>query len=177
VCVCTALSRGDCVCVLHSLERDCVCVLHCLESQCVFAAQSREGLCVCTALSREGLCVCTALSREALCVCTAQSREALSRVRSRHKLKYRGTDKSLAQPGEEQTRKHVRDARDFNNIETRAVIKFFFFSANQGAEGNSHHSDRNVSLSPSLLDYPFKFQVKSHVPLAGIIRSSPYSPR
>jgi len=28
------------------------------------------------------------------------------------------------------------DARDFNNIETRAVIKFFF-SARQGAEGNS----------------------------------------
>ena len=28
------------------------------------------------------------------------------------------------------------DARDFNNIETRAVIKFFFFPARQGAEGN-----------------------------------------
>jgi len=25
-----------------------------------------------------------------------------------------------------QARKHVRDARDFNNIETRAAIKFFF---------------------------------------------------
>jgi len=25
-----------------------------------------------------------------------------------------------------QTRKHVRDVRDFNNIETRAVIKFLF---------------------------------------------------
>jgi len=34
------------------------------------------------------------------------------------------------------------DARDFNNIETRAVIEFFF-SASQGAEGNSRHSDRN----------------------------------
>jgi len=39
---------------------------------------------------------------------------------------YRGTDKSLARPGREQVRKHVRNARDFNNIETRAVIKFFF---------------------------------------------------
>jgi len=39
----------------------------------------------------------------------------------------RGTDKSLAQSGRKQARKHVRDARDFNNIETRAVIKFFFF--------------------------------------------------
>jgi len=25
-----------------------------------------------------------------------------------------------------QARKHVRNARDFNNMETRAVIKFFF---------------------------------------------------
>ena len=39
---------------------------------------------------------------------------------------YRGADKSLTRPGRKQTRKHVRDARDFNNIETRAVIKFFF---------------------------------------------------
>jgi len=35
------------------------------------------------------------------------------------------------------------DARDFNNIETRAVIKFFF-PARQGAEGSSRHSDRNI---------------------------------
>jgi hypothetical protein len=41
-------------------------------------------------------------------------------------LLYRGADKSLARPGKKQARKHVRDARDFNNIETRAVIKFFF---------------------------------------------------
>ena len=40
---------------------------------------------------------------------------------------YRGADKSLARPGRKQARKHVRNARDFNNIETRAVIKFFFF--------------------------------------------------
>jgi len=39
---------------------------------------------------------------------------------------YRGADKSLALPGRKQSRKHVTDARDFNNIETRAVIKFFF---------------------------------------------------
>ena len=40
---------------------------------------------------------------------------------------YRGADKSLARPGIKQARKHVRDARDFNNMETRAVIKFFCF--------------------------------------------------
>ena len=37
---------------------------------------------------------------------------------------YRGADKSLARPGRKQARKHVRDARNFNKIETRAVIKF-----------------------------------------------------
>jgi hypothetical protein len=40
--------------------------------------------------------------------------------------KYRGADKSLARPGRKQARNHVRDARDFNNIETRAVVKFVF---------------------------------------------------
>ena len=29
---------------------------------------------------------------------------------------YRGADKSLAHPGRKQARKHVRDARDFNNM-------------------------------------------------------------
>jgi hypothetical protein len=38
----------------------------------------------------------------------------------------RGADKSLARPEGKQARKHVRDARDFNNIEARAVIKFLF---------------------------------------------------
>ena len=36
------------------------------------------------------------------------------------------------------------NAPDFENIETRAVIKFFFPPARQGAEGNSRHSDRNI---------------------------------
>ena len=45
---------------------------------------------------------------------------------------YRNADKSLGRPGRKQARKHVRDARDFNNIETRAVIKYFFF-----LEGNA----------------------------------------
>jgi len=35
------------------------------------------------------------------------------------------------------------DARDFNNIETLAVIKFFFL-ARQGTERNSRHSERNI---------------------------------
>jgi len=39
---------------------------------------------------------------------------------------YRGADKALARTGKKQARKNVRDARDFNKFETRAVIKFIF---------------------------------------------------
>ena len=60
---------------------------------------------------------------------------------------YRCADKSLTRPGRKPARKHVRDARDFNKIETWAVIKFLFL---QGTEGNSRHSDRNISLFPAL---------------------------
>ena len=74
-------------------------------------------------------------------------RQYLSKLRSLNKDMYRGADKSLALPGRKQPRKHVRDAQNFNKIETRALIKFFFFL--QGAEGNSRHSDRNISLFPS----------------------------
>jgi hypothetical protein len=59
--------------------------------------------------------------------------------------KYR-TDKFLARSERKQARRHVRDARDFNNMETRAVIKVIFFPARQGAEENSRHSDRNIIL-------------------------------
>jgi len=61
---------------------------------------------------------------------------------------YRGADKSLARTGRKQALKNAKDARDLNNIETRAVIMFFFL-ASLGAEGNSHHSDRNISFFPS----------------------------
>ena len=63
-------------------------------------------------------------------------------------MNYRGADKSLAQPGRKQAWKDVMDVRDFNNIETRTVIKIFF-PARQGAEGNSRHSVRNIRLFPS----------------------------
>ena len=39
---------------------------------------------------------------------------------------YRGADKSLARHGRKQARNHERNSRDFNNIGTRAVIKFYF---------------------------------------------------
>jgi hypothetical protein len=42
----------------------------------------------------------------------------------------------------EAERKHFKLRALFNNIKTRAVISFV--SARQGAEGNSHHSDRKL---------------------------------
>ena len=49
------------------------------------------------------------------------------------------------------------DACDFNNMETRAVIKFFYFR--QGAEGNSRHSDKHYGnmrhrMPPSKTGWP-----------------------
>ena len=55
-----------------------------------------------------------------------QNGNILSNVCIDYSHLYRDADKSLARPGRKQARKQVRDARDFNNIETRAVIKFFF---------------------------------------------------
>jgi hypothetical protein len=57
---------------------------------------------------------------------------------------YRGADKSLALPGRKQSRKHVTDARDFNNIETRAVIKFFFL---QGKAPKEIHAIMTETLA------------------------------
>jgi len=43
------------------------------------------------------------------------------------------------------------DARDFNNIATRAVIKNFFPPARQCAEGNSRHSERNIKRTCTIV--------------------------
>jgi len=56
----------------------------------------------------------------------------------------RGADKPSARPGRKQTWKHVRDARDFNNIETRAVIKVFFL---QGKAPKEIHAMLTETLS------------------------------
>jgi len=61
----------------------------------------------------------------------------------------RGPDKSLARPGRKQARKHVRDARDFNNIETRAVNMCFFFLQVKASKEIHVNSDRNISFFPS----------------------------
>jgi len=58
---------------------------------------------------------------------------------------YWGTDMSLARPGRKQAWKHVRDTHDFNNIETQAVIKFFFFL--QGKEPKEIHAILRETLA------------------------------
>ena len=60
---------------------------------------------------------------------------------------YRGADKSLARPGGKQARKHVRDASDFNNIESRAVIKFFFSPPLQGKTPKEIHTILTETLA------------------------------
>ena len=52
-------------------------------------------------------------------------------------------DKSLAPPGRKQARKHVRDTRDFNNIQTRTV-KFFFL---QGKAPKEIHASLTETLA------------------------------
>jgi len=44
-----------------------------------------------------------------------------------YKTQNQGADKSLARPRRKQAPNHARDARDFNNIETRDVLKFTIF--------------------------------------------------
>jgi len=61
---------------------------------------------------------------------------------------YRGAEKSLARPGTKQARKHVRDARDFNNIETRAVIKFFFLQGKTPKEIHAILTETLVCFIP-----------------------------
>jgi len=55
---------------------------------------------------------------------------------------YWGADKSLGRPGRKQAQKHVRDAREFNNSETRAVIKVSFFC-------KARRRSKYISVCPS----------------------------
>jgi hypothetical protein len=61
---------------------------------------------------------------------------------------YRGAVKSLARPGRKQARKHVRDARDFNNIETRTVIKLFFLQGKAPKEIHAILTERVACFFP-----------------------------
>jgi len=56
---------------------------------------------------------------------------------------------SLARPGRKQARKHVRDVRDFSNIETRAVIKFLFLQDKVPKEIHAILTETLVCVLPS----------------------------
>jgi len=60
-------------------------------------------------------------------------------------LLYRGADKALSRPGRKQARKRVRGRARFQQHRDSSCHQVFF-PANQGAEGNSRYSDRNISL-------------------------------
>ena len=62
---------------------------------------------------------------------------------------YRGAGKSLARPGRKQARKHVRDARNFNNIETRAVIKLLFLQGKAQKEIHAILTETLACFLPS----------------------------
>jgi len=74
----------------------------------------------------------------------------LSSQRDTEGYMYRGADKSLARTGRKQARNHVRDARDFNNIETRAVKFFFPCKARRRRKFTpfcqNHHSSLNTII-------------------------------
>ena len=57
-------------------------------------------------------------------------------------------DKSLARPGRKQAGKHVRRRARFQQNRD-ANCHQVSFPARQGAEGNSRHSDTNISSFPS----------------------------
>jgi len=60
-----------------------------------------------------------------------------------------GADKFLARPGCKQSLKHVREAREFNNIEMRAVTKFLFL---QGKAPKEIHAILTETLASFLPD-------------------------
>jgi len=57
---------------------------------------------------------------------------------------YRVADKSLARKGRIKARKHIRDGRDFSNMETRAVTKFLFL---QGKDLKEIHAILTETLA------------------------------
>jgi len=61
---------------------------------------------------------------------------------------YRSADKSLTRPVRKQAQKLVRDARDFNNIETRAVIKLFFLQGKAPKEIRAILTESLASFLP-----------------------------
>ena len=60
-----------------------------------------------------------------------------------------GAGKSLARPGRETSSEACQGRARFQQHRDASCHQVFFFPASQGAEGNSRHSDRNISFFPS----------------------------
>jgi len=61
---------------------------------------------------------------------------------------YRGADKSLARPGRETNSEACQGGARFQQHRDASCHQVVF-PVRQGAEGNSGHSERNISLFPS----------------------------
>ena len=64
------------------------------------------------------------------------------------RVTYRGTDKSLARSGRKKISEACQESERFQQHREASCHQDFFL-ARQDAEGNSRHSDRNISLFPS----------------------------
>ena len=62
---------------------------------------------------------------------------------------YRGADKSLARPGRETSSEARQGRARFQQHRDASCHQDVFPLQRQGAEGNSRHYDRNISLFPS----------------------------
>jgi len=71
---------------------------------------------------------------------------------------YRGAGKSLARSGRKQARKHVRDARNFNNIESLHRINVAYSSKSRGTRWRSwlRHCATSRKVAGSIPDYIIK---------------------
>ena len=102
----------------------------------VFSVSSRTKGCIGESILFENVCRYTneaniellfsAISFVKSSQCSSVGNATTGVLTAQYACIYRGADKSLARLGRKQAPKHVRDARDFNKIETRAVIKFLF---------------------------------------------------
>ena len=88
----------------------------------------------------------------------------MQHIKHRHEIQnYRGADKSLARPGRKQAQKRVRDARDWNKIETRAVIKFLFVQGKAPKEIHAILTETLACFLPGLaedLSTPLRINLK-----------------
>ena len=110
--------------------------------------------------------------------CSARLVSKESRVSKPPSRYILGADKSLGRPGRKKARKHVKGARDFNNIETRAAIKFLVL---QGKAPKDIHAILTQTLACFLpgrakdLSAPLYYTCYSITPHSPVVFSLQYS--